>query len=119
MEPGPYDISLKQGRTFKERWELTEEDENEVSTPLDLTGMTIRGAGKQYADSVEFIFEISSPASGISIIDAVGGIVEIEIECPDDAPVFETGVTDFVLEGGGDREDLLEGRLRVDRAVTP
>lgn len=93
------------------------------NAPLNLTGATIYMTAKNsIADADPGVFQLTSPASGISITNAVGGLAEAVV-----SPSLTTGFTanptvlvyDIkVKEASGDVTTLESGTLKVNLSVT-
>ena len=92
---------------------LTFDVKDEFYQPVDLTGATIEGQVRQYAEAAEYypFFINSIPASGI---------ICLTIPFEETQQIgFDKGVYDvFITNADGIREKVLTGDVFVDQAVT-
>lgn len=117
--PENWNITIKAGETFRERFMLKQED----GKPVDLTGATALCQIRKTAASGEVL-----AAPRISIIDAESGVMEIELSSCNSGALPTTGIScsqedawawdAFIFYADGSSECLWDGEFRVRPRVT-
>lgn len=114
---GVVDFSVKQGGTYRRRFNWRVKDEAGVLTPVPLTGYHAKLQARPRARSSEVLFTLTE-SSGITLGPADGDIlIVIPASTTDD--LTGDAVYDLRLTApGGDVTYLLEGRIVLGLAVT-
>jgi uncharacterized membrane protein len=114
MQPAVINYTLYQGTTFKKSFQWLS-----GSTPTNLTGCTIKMQVRATYDS-ELALELTTPSSGITIVDAVNGEFEILI-----APAQSQDFTNLkylydieITFPNSTVFRVIQGELRLSRGVT-
>lgn len=107
---------MEQGARFQRT--LTYKDDN--GNAIDLTGYSVRMDIRERKDKTSPIIHDVDAAGQITITDATGG--EITIDIPDsDTAGFSFGVGWYdveIVDGSGNVTRLVQGRINLDREVT-
>ena len=117
MEPAKYTLKCKRGTTFRKTFSFYDEDpDTEVRTPLDFTGYEGRMQVRVDFDSANFIVNLTTGNSGITITGN-----EVELYISDDVTEgFNPGIYkyDLELEIGGEVICPLYGSFKVADEIT-
>ena len=108
---------IRKGSTFTRQYQWKTRDNN-VDTPVNITGWTIRSMVKDtYGGTV--IFDLSTLGAGIVVTDAVNGIFSITItSAQTDAVEFNKGVFDIELTDNITVKNLIGGNVVFYKQVT-
>ena len=114
--PGEYNFKIFQGSTFRRRFTFRDNDGN----PINLTGSLLRLQCRPQFDSTLKIIDIDSASKGgITIIDAAGGVFEVELSAAATAAITEGGYYDIEMEAtNGDVSRLFKGIISIDPEAT-
>lgn len=116
MQPAKYNMICKQGTTFRRTFTFM--DGSATPAIIDLSGYSARMQVREDFDSTEFIVELTTENSGISI-DGVNGKVSLVIEA-DVTETFPIGSYKYDIELviGTEVECPLYGKFKVTAEVT-
>lgn len=115
--PAKYDITGLYRNDYYPGFQVTiTQTVSDVTTPIDLTGYTLRLQIKKCADDETAIVDLTN-GSGITLTDAANGIATIDgFNVPD---VFGTYVYDLqYTTAGGQTTTYLVGTVTIEKDVT-
>jgi hypothetical protein len=112
-----HDIEIQQGAVFRRvlQWQ------NPDGTVIDLTGYSGAMQVRPTVASNTILVDLSDPTHGSITFDLQAGLIWIEIKSSHTATLTAPGtaVYDFeLIEPGGERHRLLEGKVAITAEVT-
>jgi len=117
MAAGAHDFTIEQGVTFRNQ--ITYKDA--AGAIIDLTGYTARMQIRSSVDAATFEQELSTANGGITMGGVLGTIDLFISDVNTDALTIATGVYDLEIidtGGTGDVTRLLEGKIKISKAIT-
>jgi hypothetical protein len=114
--PGEYSFKIYQGSTFRRRFTF----KDSADSPINLTGMILRMQCRPQFDSTLKIFDLDNAGKGgITIIDAAGGVFEVEMSATITAAITQGGYYDIEMQApNGDVSRLFQGVVTADPEAT-
>lgn len=115
---GKLDLVIDKGSTFEKEltWSTTI---NNVSTPVNLTGMSIRAMFREEMDSPTPFLTLTTENGGIEIVDALLGKAKLLVPATTSSAILAlSGVWDIEFVSGTTVVRLLEGKVKLRPEVT-
>lgn len=115
---GRLDLAIDKGSTFEKEitWSTVT---NNVSTPVNLTGMSIRAMFREEMDSPSPFLTLTTENGGAVISDALLGKFKLLVPAATSSAIIPiSGVWDVELVSGVTVVRLLEGKVKLKPEVT-